>query len=55
MTKVIIPPSVPDSDLLFDEAETREILAFFWPQPHLASQIGIMTTTNEVRRFAQSR
>lgn len=54
MTQVIIPPSVSDSDLVFDEAETRQILAFFWPQPHLASQIGSMTTTNEVRRFAQS-
>jgi hypothetical protein len=52
MPQVIIPPVIADADLLFDEVETREILTFFWA--HLTTQINNMTTTNEVRRFAQS-
>lgn len=52
MPQVIVPPTVDDSQLLFDEAETREILAFFWPA--MSSQIDSLAVANKVRRFAQS-
>ncbi|MCW7538827.1 hypothetical protein OOT46_13345 [Aquabacterium sp. A7-Y] len=49
---IVSPPDISEGDLLFDEVETRQILAFFWPQ--LKPSIAEMTVTNETRRFAQS-
>jgi hypothetical protein len=45
-------PIIADSELAFDEAETREILLFFWPME--SSSIERMVITNNVRRFAQA-
>jgi hypothetical protein len=47
----ISPVNIPDGELIFDEAETRQILGFFWPDK--ASKIGSLEVTKEVRRFAQ--
>lgn len=52
MPAVIIPPTIDDSQLIFDETETREILIFFWPG--LRREIAEMSVTNETRRLAQS-
>jgi hypothetical protein len=49
---MIAPPEIADSELLFDETETRDILVFFWPQQ--SATICSMTVTDEVRRFGQS-
>lgn len=45
-------PDIPDSELVFDEDETRSILKFFWPT--YASEIVNLAITNDVRRFAQT-
>jgi hypothetical protein len=45
-------PDIPDSDLVFDEAETRSILGFFYPEAKLA--IEPMEVTVPVRRLAQT-
>lgn len=34
---LIAVPDIADADLLYDEAETRQILEFFWP--HNATEI----------------
>ena len=52
MTDVIIPPTIDNSQLIFDEAETREILVFFWPS--LSSRLNEAEMTSEFRSFAQS-
>jgi hypothetical protein len=45
-------PDISDTDLVFDEGETRRILKFFWP--HQANKIDGMTIDNDVRRLAQT-
>jgi len=45
-------PDLSDKDLIFDDAETRTVLRFFWPA--LASDIAQMDISNDVRRLAQS-
>lgn len=44
-------PDINDADLVFSEAETRQILKFFWPH---ATGIDGMSIDNEVRRFGQA-
>ncbi|MCW7537982.1 hypothetical protein OOT46_08985 [Aquabacterium sp. A7-Y] len=48
---IVSPVDIPDSELLFDEEETQQILRFFWPD--LRSRIDGMEVTHSVRRFAQ--
>lgn len=45
-------PDIPDSALIYNEDETRQILKFFWPD-EIAS-INAMQIDNNVRRLAQS-
>lgn len=45
-------PDLSDSELIFDEKETREILTFFFP--NRVSDISNAKVTNDVRRFAQT-
>jgi len=45
-------PQITDADLVFDEAETRAILKFFWP--HLGGRIDTADVGNNLRRFAQT-
>lgn len=45
-------PDIPDTDLIFDEMETRRILKFFWPD--LASRIDTLNIDNNARRLAQT-
>ncbi len=45
-------PDIADSDLIYDEAETRQILKFFWPNDAVA--IDAMSITNDARRLAQT-
>jgi hypothetical protein len=52
MTQVIVPPVVHEESLLVDDAETREILRFFWPLSWL--RIAGMPVGVEVRRLAQT-
>lgn len=49
---LISVPDMADGDLVFDEAETKQILIFFWP--HKSADINGMTVDNEGRRLAQS-
>lgn len=44
-------PRIDSQDLVFNEAETREILGFFWPQ--YANALQTLTITDSVREFAQ--
>lgn len=45
-------PDISDSDLVFDEDESKRILKFFWP--HLTREIDGMTIDNDARRLAQT-
>ncbi|MEW5754924.1 MAG: hypothetical protein AB1810_01340 [Pseudomonadota bacterium] len=45
-------PDLSDNDLIYDEAETRQILKFFWPNE--AAAIDAMTINNDARRLAQT-
>ncbi|MEW5756758.1 MAG: hypothetical protein AB1810_10685 [Pseudomonadota bacterium] len=45
-------PDLSDNDLIYDEAETRQILKFFWPND--AAAIDAMTINNDTRRLAQT-
>lgn len=45
------PVDVPDTELLFDAAETRQILKFFWP--HQSAALDALSITSNIRRFAQ--
>ena len=45
-------PDIPDTGLVFNEAETRTILKFFWPS--YASRIDSLTIDNTARRLAQT-
>lgn len=45
-------PDIPDSDLIFNDTETRQILKFFWPG--LVHQIDALTIDNPARRLAQT-
>lgn len=49
---VLTIPDIPDANLLYDEAETRAILKFFWPTQ--AAQIDSLTINNDARRLAQT-
>lgn len=49
---IITIPDIPDSLLIYNEDETRQILRYFWPR--LSAQIDGMEVTNDVRRFAQT-
>ena len=44
-------PDLPESDLVFDEGETRDILKFFWPT--YSSRIDALQIDTAVRRLAQ--
>lgn len=48
---LVTPPDIPDSLLLFNEGETRQIFKFFWP--HLCERIDAIEITDERRRLAQ--
>ncbi|MCW7540491.1 hypothetical protein OOT46_21950 [Aquabacterium sp. A7-Y] len=48
----VSPVDIGDSELIFDDLETKQILKFFWP--HRASRIDLMEVSTEVRRFAQT-
>jgi hypothetical protein len=45
-------PDIPDSQLMFDQDQTREILRVFWPSQ--ASRINSMEITADARRLAQT-
>lgn len=45
-------PDFSDTDLIYDAAETRQILKFFWPQKF--SHIDSLSMDNYVRRLGQS-
>lgn len=45
-------PDFADDELIFDEAETRLILKFFWPT--YVTKIDKIEISNDVRRVAQS-
>jgi hypothetical protein len=49
---LISVPDISDSELIYDEIETRKILKFFWP--HLALGIDKMAVNNDTRRLAQT-
>jgi hypothetical protein len=49
---IITIPDIPDANLIYDEAETRRILKFFWPS--FSGQIDSLTITNDTRAFAQT-
>ena len=52
MSSVVLAlPHIDEANLVFDESETREILAFFWP--HSLAAITGLTITTELRRYAQ--
>lgn len=48
---IITVPDILDSELIYGEAETRQILRFFWPQQ--SDAIEAMPITNDARQFAQ--
>lgn len=53
MSSILINiPDISDADLIYDEAETRHILKFFWPQK--AGDIDGMRIEHHARRLAQS-
>ncbi|XVJ68767.1 MAG: hypothetical protein HEQ39_03280 [Rhizobacter sp.] len=45
-------PDIEDGELLFNEAETKQILKFFWPEQ--SASIDQMSVTNDSRRLAQT-
>ncbi|MEC4720154.1 hypothetical protein RY831_13405 [Noviherbaspirillum sp. CPCC 100848] len=45
-------PDIPDSELVYDEIETKRILNFFWP--FMKERIEAMQIENDVRRLAQT-
>lgn len=45
-------PDISDTDLVYDERETIDILRFFWPA--LNHRISVMMVTMDARRFAQT-
>lgn len=45
-------PDIHEADLVFDDAETRVILEFFWPSRR--SRIAAMDVTTDTRKFAQT-
>ena len=45
-------PNLADCELIYNEAETRLILKFFWPGE--AAAIDAMTISNDARRLAQT-
>lgn len=45
-------PDISDQDLIYDEAETKQILKFFWPLE--AKGIDELNINNEYRRLAQT-
>jgi hypothetical protein len=49
---VLTIPDIPDANLLYDEAETRAILKFFWPDR--AAPIDGLGITSGVRALAQT-
>lgn len=49
---LVAVPDIADHQLVFNEAETRQILKFFWPQ--YVRQIDTLTITNDARRLAQT-
>ena len=51
-TYIVTVPDIADDDLIYDEAETRQILGFFYPGR--VSQIATMRVDNETRRLAQT-
>jgi hypothetical protein len=44
-------PDIPDSQLIYNEEETRRILRYFWPSQ--AASINTLTIDNNARRLAQ--
>lgn len=48
---VLTIPDIPDSQLIYNEDETRQILKFFWPER--AKDIDALSVTNDARRLAQ--
>ena len=48
---IVTAPDIPESELVFSDDETRDILKFFWP--NLASGIDAMVIDTETRRLAQ--
>jgi hypothetical protein len=49
---LISVPDIPDSDLVYNEDETKQILKFFWPES--SNAIDKLALTDDVRRLAQS-
>jgi hypothetical protein len=47
----VVPPAIGEADLVFNEAETRQILVFFWP--NVSAEIDAVTINDVARRFAQ--
>ena len=48
---MVTPPDFADADLVLDEGDTRDVLAFFWPSR--VDAIAKHALNNEARRFAQ--
>lgn len=48
---ILTIPDIPDANLTYNEAETRQILRFFWPEQEAA--IGALTIDNGARKLAQ--
>lgn len=51
-SSILAPVELGESELLFTEMETREILKFFWPA--FTSSIATIVISNATRAFAQS-
>ncbi len=49
---LITAPNLDDSQLIYDEKETKQILHFFWPD--FKEKINTTPITNETRRLAQT-
>ena len=45
-------PDIPDTNLIYDETESRQILKFFWPD--LSPRIDALAIDNQARRLAQT-
>lgn len=45
-------PDIPDSELVYDDTETKRVLRFFWPS--MAARIDSMQVENDARRLAQT-
>ncbi|WP_218508845.1 hypothetical protein [Variovorax sp. dw_308] len=50
-TVLVSPPDFADADIVLDESDTRDVLAFFWPSR--ADSIARLAANTEARRFAQ--